>query len=134
MRAVWVLKMDNINVHVDTQNDLAVHTVVGDVSADEVQNSIRKFYEGTVTNRVLWDFTNGAMSGISSSEVQRIAYYPRKHAHKRNGGKAAIVAPKEVTYGLSRMYELLTELRELPFETRAFRTPEEAYEWLLSKD
>ena len=52
----------------------------------------------------------------------------------REDGKTAIVAPDDVTFGLSRMYGILTEGQGPPFETRSFRSVEEAYQWLLEKD
>ena len=126
--------MGNIQKRVDAKNDLTIYTVTGKVSGNEVQDAIREFYEGNITLKVLWDQSKSDVSGITSSDVQKIANLQRKHADLRLGGKTAIAAPEEVAFGLSRMYELLTELRELPFETRALRTREEAYEWLISKD
>ena len=123
--------MGNIQKNVDEQNALTIYTVTGKITGSEVQDVIREFYEGNTTPNVLWDLTQCDVSGITSSDVQRIASFQRKQADSRLGGKTAIAASEEVAFGLARMYELLTELRELPFATRTFRTPEEAKEWLL---
>ena len=40
----------------------------------------------------------------------------------------AVVAPKDLGFGLSRMWEILCE--EIFWETNVFRTPEEAKKWI----
>lgn len=123
--------MGNINKHIDIANDLTVFTVEGKLSADEVQKSISEFYDGVVTLNVLWDLSGCDASGIQSSEIQDIAQVPRKDAGlSRPGGKTAIVATADIMFGLSRMYELLTQITNPEFETRSFRTIAEAHRWL----
>ena len=126
--------MGNIQKRVEAQNALTIYTVTGKISGDEVQDVIREFYEGHTTQKVLWDMTQCDVSAITTEDVKKIANLQRKQANLRRGGKTALAAPEEVSFGLSRMYELLTELRKLPFETRTFRTREEANEWLLLED
>jgi hypothetical protein len=52
----------------------------------------------------------------------------------RTGGKTAIVAPADITFGLIRMYEFVTDVQDLAFETRTFRSATEADEWLLNTE
>jgi hypothetical protein len=42
----------------------------------------------------------------------------------------AIIAPTDLLFGYSRMFQTLGELHDSPINTRVFRTPEEAKSWL----
>ena len=126
--------MGKIKLKVDSQKDLTVFTVVGEVDSGEILNEIRKFYEGEVTKYILWDLSESDVSKLTSSDVQKIAFTPPEYSKKRIGGKTAMVAPKNITFGLSRMYEMMKENQNLPFPTMSFRTCKEAYKWLLEKE
>jgi len=126
--------MRNVQIQIDSQYDLTTFTVVGKVAAEVVRNAIQKFYEGNVTMNVLWDLSGSDLSSITSSEINGIAKTPRKYASMRTGGKTAIVAPTDLTFGLTRMYGIMTEVQDLPFETQVFRTTEEAHQWLLETE
>ncbi len=47
----------------------------------------------------------------------------------RVGGKTAIVAPHDFTYGFARPYIAMADAYDLPFEHQAFRSLAEALEW-----
>ena len=126
--------MRNVQIQIDSQYDLTTFTVVGKVAAEVVRNAIQKLYEGNVTMNVLWDLSGSDLSSITSSEINGIAKTPRKYASMRTGGKTAIVAPTDLTFGLTRMYGIMTEVQDLPFETQVFRTTEEAHQWLLETE
>ena len=46
------------------------------------------------------------------------------------GQKTAIVAPRELLYGLSKIYEVLYELSQAPADIKVFRNIGEARKWL----
>jgi len=124
--------MGNITVTMDRDADITVFTAGGDVRAEDVKSAIHQFYKGTVTKNVLWDFCACDLSGISSADVRSIAEIPRKHYDSRRGGRTAIVAAKDLSFGLSRMYEQYTEAQDMPFETRTFYSREDAMEWVAA--
>ncbi len=126
--------MGSIEARVDSQAALTVFTVVGRVSAEQIRDVIVKFYDGNVTLNVLWDLAESDVSHLTSSEIHSVAQTPRRFSEMRTGGKTAIVAPADITFGLTRMYEFVTEVQDLPFETRTFRSASEAYEWLLGTE
>jgi len=126
--------MANAIIQVESESDLTVFTVVGEVTTSDARNAIQKFYEGNVTLNVLWDLTKSDVSKLSADDVHSIAHTPRKYAEMRKGGKTAIVAPTDIAFGLTRMYEFMTEIQNYSFNTQAFRTTQEAYRWLLEED
>ena len=123
--------MENIHVRIESESDLTVYTVIGSVTADDIQHIIKKFYEDHITQNVLFDLSKSDVSRLSADDVHSIAHTPRKCAETRTGGKTAIVAPTDITFGLTRMYEFMTEVQNFSFTTQTFRTSQDAYQWLF---
>jgi len=74
------------------------------------------------------DFTQVTEMNLSADEVRAFAQFTVFSSQSRR----ALIAPENEKFGLSRMFATLRELRG---ETRigAFRTPEEALDWVLAK-
>jgi len=124
--------MKKIIKKIDSENDMTVFTVIGKVTANELVAAISDFYENSVTSNILWDLTKSDLSEIRSSDVELITNLSVKYAEKRSSGKTAIVGSDDLTFGISRMYEMTKEIAKLPFETKAFRDIDKAFKWLLS--
>lgn len=120
-----------IDVNRDPARDITMFTASGVVGADEVMQEMSRFYDSDPTHLVLWDFRAADVSGITSDEVRMIAGLAGGAYRNRAEGKTAIVASKEVTYGLSRMYQSLLDGAELSVDTRIFRSIEEAEAFLF---
>jgi len=92
---------------------------------------MKHFYEGTIappTKRVLWDLSNASVASITADHVSQIAYLSLENEDVMKGGKTAVVASKDIDFGLARSFEAQTagEQRDL----MVFRTYKEAAEWL----
>ncbi len=110
--------------------ELTLKKIVGEVTADELMNALRQFYTGRITKNVIWDLTNGSAGQLMPINIEHVAELVLRHAHVRIGGKAAIVAPNDLNYGICRMFNTYAELGNIPFETRIFRTLSEAGLWM----
>lgn len=120
-----------ISSRVDESKRLTTFTGIGQISFEDVRNAIDSFYSGQPTLQVIWDLQNANTGGISSDEVDRIANLILKHGGIRERIKTALVAPSDVSYGLSRMLISVMEAKEsLPARMGVFRTMEEAVRWL----
>ena len=124
--------MKKIIKKIDSENDMTVFTVIGKVTANELVAAISDFHENSVTSNILWDLTKSDLSEIRSSDVELIVNLSVKYAEKRSSGKTAIVGSDDLTFGISRMYEMTKEIAKLTFETKAFRDIDKAFKWLLS--
>jgi hypothetical protein len=122
--------MTDVKIKVEPDSDLTAFTIVGELTAGDARDAIQKFYEGHVTLNVLWDMSQSDVSKLSAADVHSIVHAPRKCPEMRKGGKTAIVAPTDIAFGLTRMYEFMTETLNYSFKTQAFRTSQEAYRWL----
>jgi len=81
---------------------------------------------------VLYDARNVSISLSTSSEIREVSDYARSIAPRRGTSwKAAIVVSGMVTYGLARMFEIMSD--DSPFITSVFREIEKARAWLKGK-
>lgn len=124
--------METITKRVEPEHDLTLFIVVGKLTTDELVKTIRDFYESSITLNVIWDLTKSDLSHARTQDVELVAALSADYADKRSSGKTAIVGPDDLTYGLARMYELNKGSTDLPFETQAFRSIDDAYDWILS--
>jgi hypothetical protein len=119
-----------ITTSVDNDKQLTTHTVIGEISFEEVMTTLRQFWEGQLTISVLWDFRKGSMARFSFIEIERVADYVTFQAEKRTGRKTATVVSRESEYGLSRLINTLRVIRKVPLQLKIFRSMEEANQWL----
>jgi hypothetical protein len=122
--------MAPIETSIDYPNDLTIHTVKGDVSAEEVVQRIEEYHSGRVTLRVIWDFSEASIKDSSEEKLRSVLAVGGKYSEAQKGGKAALVSSKTFLFGLERMYEILTEVQSAPVEHRAFRSLKDAKEWI----
>lgn len=80
---------------------------------------------------VLLDHSELVLSSFKSDEVRSISEYVLKHSEKIGGGKWAFVIRGNFSYGMARMWQIITE-EKAPMEINIFKNREKAIEWLLS--
>ena len=119
-----------IETIVDSQNDLSVFTVNGELIADEIIERVEEFYTRHPTKLVLWIMDDVDLSAITSESIERIIQTAKKHSGKRQEGKTAIVGSRDIDYGLARMYQAYTGFENLPYEYKIFKDVDDAKEWL----
>ncbi len=119
-----------ITAHIDKAKDLTVFTVTGEISLDNVLPVVKAFYEGDPTKHVLWDMSDTTDVQFSSQEVEAIAGFRPRYEAKRASGKTAILGQKDILFGLSRMFEIQSSVKQAPHSIMVFRNKDEAFKWL----
>ena len=123
-----------INSHIDENKKLTVFKATGVLRYDEIISIVKSFYEGQPTENVLWDLSDITEIQLTSEQVESIVSLSQRFNSSRSKGKTAFVAQEDLVYGLSRMFNTLGEISEAPFQRWAFRSMEEAYQWLSEED
>ncbi|MBC2737707.1 MAG: hypothetical protein HF981_25335 [Desulfobacteraceae bacterium] len=113
---------------------LTILTVSGVVTCQDVIHALEDFFKNDVTPNLLWDYTDADVSEITEKCMNQIIAIAKSNAHLREKGRTAIVGRGDVTFGLSRMYEILSELREHPIQHHVFRNIDEAITWLKTDE
>lgn len=97
---------------------------------NDIQSAIDEVAEKSYMNELrLWDFSNGS-SNITETDLHQLAEYGKSRFLLPS--KVAIVAPKNLEFGLSRMYEVYRE--EGLVKHRVFHTEQEARAWLTGEE
>lgn len=122
--------MAKISKKYEPDIDLTVFSVVGAATFEEIWEQTRIFLNDKPTRLVLWDFTEGTVALISSEEAERIAALGSNIRPNIKGGKAAFLAPKDIDFGISRMFQVFSEIKNFTFEIEVFRDMSTAQEWL----
>lgn len=91
--------------------------------ADEMQE-ITSHSEFNGIDRLLSDLTEGDMTAISTEELERHAEFCR--IKFKNLSAVALLAPEDLAFGFSRMFEVLSSLENV----EVFRRKEDALDWL----
>ena len=66
----------------------------------------------------------------TTDSISEIINIDKLHIDKLSEQKTAIVAPRELLFGLSKIYEVLYELADAPARVKVFREINEARKWL----
>jgi hypothetical protein len=116
----------------DDVRSLTIFTVVGELTFEEQMKTLRAFYGGSPTANVLWDFRMMEGNRLSSVELERLFSFIKSNQNKRPTGKTALVSANDLDFGLSRVSETLSQIKELPWGIQAFRSMDEALRWIGS--
>ncbi|MFC1670761.1 hypothetical protein ACFL20_10255 [Spirochaetota bacterium] len=104
--------------------------MIGVTAAEEIIDAIKNFYKSENMLNVLWDLSKSNFDSLRPTDIESIVAIQSKYKDIRKGGKTAIVAPEDLHFGLSRMYQIQADLHKQSFKTRVSRTTEEAQQWL----
>lgn len=114
----------------DHGGDTTVFTVTGEVDASQVLGAIVAFLRTAPTPYVIWDFRNGSLRRMASSDLRMIINRAGPLTGVRAGGRTAIICATDVDFGLSRMFQTFALLNDIPFEIHVFREMDAAEAWL----
>lgn len=128
--------MDTMNYHIEIAGQyIRVGFTRGTVLTVSLFREVLTAERGKKEHKVLndiWD-TRGCKvdSAVNSESIALIVEFIKElHAPGLYHKKSAIIVENELEYGISRIYQALTEY--LPFETEIFYSEEEAKEWLFA--
>jgi hypothetical protein len=128
-------KTMSIALQTNESKNLTTCTVSGEVTFAEAMEVLESFYKNPTKN-VLLDFSRQANTPLvlTSEELAKLFSHLTTKKENRPTGKTAIVAPDDLRLGMSRMAEAFAEIEKLPWEMKAFRSMDEAINWLASDE
>jgi hypothetical protein len=119
-----------ITTDVDRERDLTVYTVTGKVVDREAAFALLAAWESSPTLNSLWDLRNANADQVGPDEVRWIGSTIAKHGAIRKGGKAAVVAPREIEHFLGSLGKSAFEQENPAYQAAVFRDMEAALAWL----
>ena len=118
----------------DSEKKVLYITLEGEVLLKELDQLYRDIVTSTEFPpdiRSVWDLRKADLSLIDLNFIEKI-FYVRKKYPERSNAKAAFVADSDLSYGVSRMYEVLSSF-EFPQQIQPFREFSKAEEWILTE-
>lgn len=125
-----------ISYTIDRAKDLTLFTATDDVTYDDALTALGAYTKEGYTRFELFDFRNGTGRSFSTEQIELMLEMGKTNVGLRPaGGKTALVVSQDIDYGLSRVFQTLSEIEGITWEVEVFRSMDEAYEWLgISQD
>lgn len=115
---------------IDESRDLTVFTVDGELTFDAQIATLQRFYGGSPTANVIWDFRSLEGNRLNASELRKIIDFIKRYESKRPAGKTALVSITDLDFGLSSVVGAYADVENVPWEIRAFRSLDAALGWI----
>ena len=122
--------MGNIKIEINQEKDLSTFTTSESFSVQDVCDALDRYYSGPITSLLLWDATRLNSSSWQRDDILTAVRKTKEYSHLRAGGKSALVMPRDLPFGLARMYQAYSEVHNLQIDVEVFRSIEKAVEWL----
>ena len=111
---------------------VVVSSWVGKISGSEILPSYKQLYESDLwkpgLNEIV-DLRDADMSSVSSEILSDLAAMVEGYTKgKCQGFKTAVIAPEDLPFGISRIYE--AHSYDSPENAKVFRDLNKAFEWL----
>ena len=119
-----------VQISVSIEDKIVVTRFEGTVGFEDITEHVAENYDSWDGNAVIWDIENMDLEKISSAEMRRATKIISSMSLEKRRDEDAVVAPKDVQFGLMRMLQIFAELDNLPIRFRLFRTIGEAKAWL----
>jgi hypothetical protein len=119
-----------ISVDIRPSEQQVVLTGRDDLVADDIMAPLERIYGDplfALGTNVLCDIRD-ARPDLAPGDIRRIVEFVSRHRDARGGGKSAVVASRDVDYGMARIAQVHVE--PLGVELAVFRDLQEADEWL----
>ena len=109
----------------------------GIVTGDDIINSNREVFssEDKMKNYKygLIDYSNITQFNVSNSEIETIVSQEKEASKFIVDPILAVIATKDLEFGLSRMWETIVEISGIQWETMIFRDREKAEIWIKDR-
>jgi hypothetical protein len=125
----------SLALQTDGSKNLTILTPSGEITFAEAMKALESFYQNPTRNLLL-DFSGRDKIPLvlTGEEMAKLFKHLTTKKENRPGGKTAVVAPDDLRFGMSRMAEAFAEIEKLPWEMKAFRSMDEAIDWLNSDE
>ena len=116
------------------EKDILLVTVEGELSLDDLDrfmNDITRSTEFPPDIKSIWDTQKATFASYNTGYVEKYISIRKKYPERGNA-RIAVVADKDLSFGMARKFEMLSDI--LPQRMEVFRDFSKAEEWLLTEE
>ena len=121
---------DENSIQATTHNGIRVIRVVGCVPEHRAVEYVRDQQQEIGRLPTIWDLRACNLQHQSYEGWKKYLLKTHEAVEHRRGVRVALVADSAAKFGMSRMFEELSQMKAYPVHVRAFRTMEEAEAWV----
>jgi len=122
--------MAKVDRRIDAEKDLTIYKVNGELSNEELLRLNNELFTGQSTEKIIFNFRDGSLKNISTGVFKQKIISSKSRAEKRKEIKVAIIAKKDIDFGMGRMYAAYVEMEDIGVTINVFRTQSESLQWL----
>jgi hypothetical protein len=124
-----------VKSEIDKDNNVIIRKVVGELTLQDIKDALVSTpqlagFEPDMG--VVWDYSEGTNANFGPNEIKKLAQSVEQWSQGRGSAKyrSASFAPRDIEFGLSRMYQAFIEIRGVSFEFSVFRELDQAIRWV----
>ena len=130
--------MGEIVVSRNNELDIAIYSLEGEISYEDVRGAIDEYYKGKLTKYTIWDFSMVVLFNlVTLSEVKLLERQVSEESRKRPGCYDILVVPDQFKYGLAKMYSVYAQVSfdtTRTVKTIIVKTIDEARAWIANNE
>lgn len=112
------------------QGELTTLKIVGSVAMPDLLAFFGSYFAGTPTRYMAVDVSVAPVTHFSAAEAEGLNTQLASMPNSQGCERAAVIAPDDLHYGMSRMFATFAESKGLAGEVGIFRRHEDAEAWL----
>ena len=121
-----------LSTTIDSEAGLATHTITGELSLEDVMEGMVTLFTNPLFRpdmAILVDISAGSAKTLSQDDIVEFVNLTRALGDKRGSGRSAILADKDLDFGIGRIIQAL--LDDTSRSLRVFRDRQACLDWLL---
>jgi hypothetical protein len=119
-----------IETKVDVAGNLVVNSCRGVIGVEEIKSWLLGSGLLEPPGNTIWNFSDADLSRIASEDVLELTRFLISRVSRCGMHKTAVVVPDELSWGLVRIYQIVSETNEELHPVELFRKYSEAQAWI----
>lgn len=122
------------DIFTKVEGPIVTNTTVGNVTFENIAEYIKMNIQSWSGKPVLWNLNEMEFDNVTSRDIQTFVAKMAASSVKKEGERAAIVAPWDIQFKIMKLLEILSARNLVLVNLRVFRTVAEAKDWLSISD
>jgi hypothetical protein len=124
-----------VKSEIDVKNNVIIRKVIGELTIEDIKAELAATPQlaGFKPDMgAVWDLSEGTNANFDTNELEKLAQFVELWSHGRvlTKYRSAVFAPRDIDYGVARIYQAYIEIHLVRFEFSVFRELNQAIRWV----